>query len=95
MREPFEKSSTIFNLFTSFYFENDEDNLTTLKSIKAYLNMVWLSIYECCPSARDISSRETKTVEGMIFHIKRYLKTVIFIKKLILKTKDKISFTEK
>jgi cyclopropane fatty-acyl-phospholipid synthase-like methyltransferase len=35
MREPFEKYDAIFNLFTSFgYFENDEDNLTTLKAIK-------------------------------------------------------------
>jgi hypothetical protein len=34
--EPFEeKYDAIFNLFTSFgYFENDEDNLTTLKAIK-------------------------------------------------------------
>jgi 2-polyprenyl-3-methyl-5-hydroxy-6-metoxy-1,4-benzoquinol methylase len=40
MREPFEeKFDAIFNLFTSFgYFENDDDNLTTLKAIKESLS---------------------------------------------------------
>ena len=39
MRETFEdKFDAIFNLFTSFgYFENDEDNLTTLKAMKESL----------------------------------------------------------
>jgi hypothetical protein len=47
MREPFEeKYDAIFNLFTSFgYFENDEDNLTTLKAIKeSLLNTVLQSL---------------------------------------------------
>jgi hypothetical protein len=45
--EPFEeKYDAIFNLFTSFgYFENDEDNLTTLKAIKeSFLNTVLQSL---------------------------------------------------
>jgi hypothetical protein len=38
MRVPLKKS-TIFNLFTSFgYFENEEDNLTTLIAIKESLS---------------------------------------------------------
>jgi hypothetical protein len=38
--EPFEeKYDAIFNLFTSFgYFENEEDNLTTLIAIKESLS---------------------------------------------------------
>src|SRR5687768_2760270 len=40
MREPFEdKFDAIFNLFTSFgYFENDSDNILTLKAISESLN---------------------------------------------------------
>jgi hypothetical protein len=40
MRVPFEeKYDAIFNLFTSFgYFENEEDNLTTLIAIKESLS---------------------------------------------------------
>jgi cyclopropane fatty-acyl-phospholipid synthase-like methyltransferase len=39
MRVPFEENDAIFNLFTSFgYFENEEDNLTTLIAIKESLS---------------------------------------------------------
>ena len=46
MRIPFEeKYDAVFNLFTSFgYFDNDEDNFNTLKSIKESLNRIWF----CC-----------------------------------------------
>jgi hypothetical protein len=38
---------------------------------------------------KTLVPEEIKTVEGIDFHLKRYLKTDIFIKKLTLKTKGK------
>jgi hypothetical protein len=65
------------NLFTSFgYFENDEDNLTTLKAIKESLSeygFVVIDFYEPSPKT-PWSLKKQKTVEDINFHIKRYLK---------------------
>lgn len=79
MREPFsEKFDAIFNLFTSFgYFENDQDNLKTLKAIHESLNEYGLAVIDFMNVNHVVSNlvpTETKTVDGIDFHIKRYLK---------------------
>jgi hypothetical protein len=95
MRVPFEeKYDAIFNLFTSFgYFENEEDNLTTLIAIKESLSEYGFAVIDFLNVSqvlKHLFQEENKTVEGIDFHLKRYLKTDIFIKKLTLKTKGKI-----
>ena len=79
MRQPFqEKFDAIFNLFTSFgYFENDQDNLDTLKAIKESLTeygfavMDFMNVDYVIP---NLVAEEVKEVEGITFHIKRYYK---------------------
>jgi SAM-dependent methyltransferase len=79
MRVPFEeKFDAIFNLFTSFgYFENDEDNLTTLKAIKESLSEYGFAVIDFMNVNQVLNTlvpEETKTVDGIDFHITRYLK---------------------
>ncbi|TDE28824.1 class I SAM-dependent methyltransferase [Flavobacterium ranwuense] len=101
MREPFEeKFDAIFNLFTSFgYFENDEDNLTTLKAIKESLSEYGFAVIDFMNVAQVLETlvpEETKTVESIDFHIKRYLKDGHIYKEIDFEDKgQKFHFTEK
>ncbi|MFV8375493.1 class I SAM-dependent methyltransferase [Flavobacterium sp. LB1P71] len=101
MREPFEeKYDAIFNLFTSFgYFENDEDNLTTLKAIKESLSEYGFAVIDFMNVNQVLESlvpEETKTVEGIDFHIKRYLKDGHIYKEIDFEDKgQKFHFIEK
>jgi SAM-dependent methyltransferase len=101
MRVPFEeKFDAIFNLFTSFgYFENDDDNLKTLIAIKQSLSDYGFAVVDFMNVANVIANlvpEETKSVDGIDFHIKRY-----FIDDHIYKEIDfedqgqKFHFTEK
>ncbi|RZJ36709.1 MAG: class I SAM-dependent methyltransferase [Flavobacterium sp.] len=77
MREPMnEQYDAIFNLFTSFgYFENDEDNYKTLKSICKSLSEYGFGVIDFMNAENVIANlvpEETKTVEGIDFHIKRF-----------------------
>ncbi|MFM2369000.1 MAG: hypothetical protein RL619_1300 [Bacteroidota bacterium] len=101
MREPFEeKYDAIFNLFTSFgYFENDEDNLTTLKAIKESLSEYGFAVIDFMNVNQVLETlvpEETKTVEGIDFHIKRYLEDGHIYKEIDFEDKgQKFHFTEK
>ena len=101
MREPFEeKFDAIFNLFTSFgYFENDEDNLTTLKAIKESLSEYGFAVIDFMNVVQVIETmvlEETKTMEGIDFHIKRYLKENHIYKEIDFEDQgQKFHFTEK
>lgn len=101
MREPFEeKYDAIFNLFTSFgYFENDEDNLTTLIAIKDSLSEYGFAVIDFMNVNQVLNTlvpEETKTVENIDFHIKRYLKDGHIYKEIDFEDKgQKFHFTEK
>jgi SAM-dependent methyltransferase len=101
MREPFEeKYDAIFNLFTSFgYFENDEDNLTTLKAIKDSLSEYGFAVIDFMNVPQVLETlvpEETKTVDEIEFHIKRYLKDGHIYKEIDFEDKgQKFHFTEK
>lgn len=101
MREPFEeKYDAIFNLFTSFgYFENDEDNLTTLRAIKDSLSEYGFAVIDFMNVAHVIETlvpEETKTVDGIDFYIKRYVKDGHIYKEIDFEDKDqKFHFIEK
>jgi SAM-dependent methyltransferase len=101
MRETFEdKFDAIFNLFTSFgYFENDEDNLTTLKAIKASLTEYGFAVIDFMNVNQVLATlvpEETKTVDGIDFFIKRYLKDGHIHKEIDFEDKgQKFHFTEK
>ncbi|NHM07124.1 class I SAM-dependent methyltransferase [Flavobacterium sp. CYK-4] len=77
MREPFEeKFDAIFNLFTSFgYFESDDDHLKTLIAIKESLSEYGFGVIDFMnvPNVlENLVPEETKTVDGIDFHIKRF-----------------------
>ena len=101
MREPFEeKFDAIFNLFTSFgYFENDDDNLTTLKAIKESLSDYGFAVIDFMNVSQVIETlvpEEIKTMEGIDFQIKRYLKDNHIYKEIDFEDQgQKFHFTEK
>lgn len=65
----------VFNLFTSFgYFENEDDNLRTIKAIKSNLNDHGFAVIDFMNSNYVIDhlvDDDVKTVEGIDFHQKR------------------------
>lgn len=101
MREPLEeKYDAIFNLFTSFgYFENDNDNLKTLKAIKESLTDYGFAVIDFMNVPQVLETlvpEETKTVDEIDFHIKRYLKDGHIYKEIDFEDKgQKFHFTEK
>jgi SAM-dependent methyltransferase len=101
MREPFEeKFDAVFNLFTSFgYFESDDDNLTTLKAIQESLTEYGFAVIDFMNVNYIINNlvpEEVKTVEGIDFHIKRYVKDNHIFKEIDFEDKgQKFHFTEK
>ena len=101
MREPFqEKYDAIFNLFTSFgYFEKDSDNLVTLKAICESLTEYGFGVIDFMNVQHVIKNlvpEETKSVDGIEFHIKRYVKDNHIYKEIDFEDKgEKFHFTEK
>lgn len=101
MRQPFEeKFDAIFNLFTSFgYFESDEDNLTTLKAIKASLSEYGFAVIDFMNVTQVIETlvpEEIKTVDGIDFHIKRYVEDGHILKEIDFEDQGKkFHFIEK
>ena len=101
MRMPFEeKYDAIFNLFTSFgYFENEADNLTTLKAIKESLNEYGFAVIDFMNVFQVIEKlipNETKTVDNIDFHIKRFHLDGYIYKEITFEDKgEKFQFTEK
>ena len=77
MTVPFGKTfDGVFNLFTSFgYFDDETDNLKTLKAIKDNLNdngfavLDFMNVDMVIP---NLIPSETKVIDGITFHIKRY-----------------------
>jgi SAM-dependent methyltransferase len=101
MREKFEdKFDAIFNLFTSFgYFENDADNLKTLVAIKESLTEHGFAVIDFMNVNQVIANlvpEETKTVEGIDFHIKRYVQDGHIHKEITFQDQgESFHFTEK
>lgn len=100
MREPFgEKFDAVFNLFTSFgYFPNDEDHLKTLKAIHNSLNDYGLAVLDFMNVHKVIKNmvpEETKTVDGIDFHIKRWTDNGSIFKNIQFSHQEtKYDFTE-
>ncbi|MGJ5640876.1 SAM-dependent methyltransferase [Formosa sp. S-31] len=77
MCKPFsEKFDAVFNLFTSFgYFDNEEDNLNTIKAIKTDLNEFGIGVIDFMNSdyiINNLVADETKHIDGITFNLKRY-----------------------
>lgn len=74
----------VFNLFTSFgYFEDENCNLKTIEAIKAELNEFGFGVIDFMNTnyvVENLVAEDTKTVEGIDFHQKRYVKDGYIIK---------------
>ena len=101
MRKPFDQQyDAVFNLFTSFgYFDDDSDNLKTLIAIKETLSETgfavidFMNVHHVIP---NLVPEETKTVEGIEFHIKRYHRDNHIYKEIAFEDAgEKFHFTEK
>lgn len=101
MRIPFrEKFDAVFNLFTSFgYFENDEDNLTTLKAIHDSLSEQGFAVIDFMNVdyvIENLVEKETKEVDSITFYIKRYVRDNHIFKEIDFEDNgQKFHFTEK
>jgi hypothetical protein len=87
MRESLEdKYDAIFNLFTSFgYFDKEEDNLKTLIAIKENLSEYGFAVIDFMNVPfvlENLVAEETKTVDTIDFHLKRYLLDGYIIKEI-------------
>lgn len=82
-----EQFDAVFNLFTSFgYFDKDEDNLNTIKAIKADLNEFGFGVIDFMNTdyvLNNLIPEETKTVDGIEFHLKRYKKNGYIVKDIV------------
>lgn len=101
MREEFEdKFDAIFNLFTSFgYFEDDNDNLITLKAMKASLSEHGFAVIDFMNVNHVLANlipNEVKIVENIEFHIKRYVSEGHIFKEIDFEDQgQKFHFTER
>lgn len=78
MREPCEeKFDAVFNLFTSFgYFDQEADNERALLAIHNSLSEFGFGVIDFMNATKVIENlvpEDEKTVDGITFHIKRYL----------------------
>lgn len=79
MCQPYNKKfDAVFNLFTSFgYFDDEADNLRTINAIQADLNEYGFGVIDFMNSdfiLNNLVPEDTKTVEGIRFRLKRYVK---------------------
>ena len=101
MREPFEnKYDAILNMFTSFgYFENEEDNLKTLISIKNSLSEYGFAVIDFMNVNHvlaNLVTDEIKIVDEIEFHITRYERDGYIFKEIeFIASEEKFHFTEK
>ena len=79
-----QKFDAVFNLFTSFgYFDEDIDNLKTIKSIKKELNTTCFGVIDFMNSRyvmEHLVFEEVKVVEGITFFLRRYKQDGYIIK---------------
>ena len=98
---PFSKRfNAVFNLFTSFgYFENEEDNLRTIKAIKEELKEEGFGVIDFLNVEyvrQHLVPSEIKVVDGISFHVKREIENGYIIKDIQFShNNNDYSFTEK
>lgn len=101
MRHDFGQAyDAIFNLFTSFgYFDNDDDHLQTLINIKNNLSEYGFGVIDFMNVTyvlNQLVAEEEKTIDGICFTLKRYLKDGFICKEIDFEDQgNSYHFTEK
>jgi len=80
------KFDAVFNLFTSFgYFENEIDNLRTIKAIKTELKPGAFGVIDFLNvelAIKNLVTSEKKKMGDIMFHIEKYLENGYIIKNI-------------
>jgi SAM-dependent methyltransferase len=101
MRKPLDqKFDLIVNLFTSFgYFDDFNDNLKTLDSIKSSLNEDGLAVIDFLNInyvKNNLINENIEEIDGIKFHLNRSIKNGFLIKKISFKHElNEYNFEEK
>lgn len=101
MREPYPKKfDAVFNLFTSFgYFDNETDNLKTIKAIKSELKEGGFGVIDFLNmelATANIIPFEKKTIGTITFQIEKYCIANYLVKNISFNDKGKdYTFTER
>ncbi len=101
MRVPYAQTfDAVFNLFTSFgYFDDENDNIKALQAIQQSLNNTGFGVIDFMNVdyiIEHLVPEETKTVEHIDFHIKRFVKDGFIYKEIRFTDAGKAHFyTEK
>ncbi len=87
MCDPYpQRFDAVFNLFTSFgYFEKDEDNLRTIKAIKAELVPDGCGVIDFLnveKAIKNLVPSEKKKVGDLVFNIEKYVEDGYIIKNI-------------
>ena len=95
-----DKFDAIFNLFTSFgYFEKKEDNLRTIKAIKAGLKPGGHAVIDFLNAKLAIENlvpEEVKEIGNIVFHIEKYVEDGFIFKNIRFEDKgEEYLFTER
>lgn len=95
-----EKFDAVFNLFTSFgYFENEEDNFKTIQAIKEELKPNGYGVIDFMNVdyvIKNLVSQNSKTIQGIDFHLKRYVEDGYIFKNIEFTDKgEEFKFQEK
>lgn len=95
MCQPFDqKFDAVFNLFTSFgYFDNDENNLKTIKAIKADLNDFGFGVIDFMNSnfiIEHLIPEDSKTIQNIEFKQNRYVKDGYIFKDIQFSYKSEV-----
>lgn len=95
MSKPYKRQfDAVFNLFTSFgYFDNDLDNLNTIKAIKANLKDCGFGVIDFMNTDFIIDNlvpEEVKIVDGIAFNLKRYVEEDHVIKDIKFNVDDRL-----
>lgn len=101
MLEPYPDTfDAVFNLFTSFgYFEQEKDNLRTIRAIKESLKPNGHGVIDFLNSKLAIENlvpHEVKQIGNITFHIEKYVEDGFIFKNIKFEDKgQKFSFTER
>ena len=85
MREAYPKQfNAVFNLFTSFgFFDDDKDDLNTIKAIKANLKKDGVGVIDFLNAdfiVNNLVKENTKIIDGIDFYLKRYVENGFIVK---------------
>ncbi len=87
------KFDAVFNLFTSFgYFEKEEDNFKTIQAIKTELKPNGYAVIDFLNAEfvkRNLVPSETKTIDGITFHINRSIVNGYIVKEIRFQYENK------